>query len=78
MGLDGAVAAAAGDYLMVVDSNVGGWNKADRNISRQMDYRIDLSGEAPVAELCLAIDITLPRKRESVSIAQTMAIPIRH
>ena len=41
-GLDGAVRPGTGDFLMLVDSNLG-FNKADANIQRSIHYDIDLS-----------------------------------
>ncbi len=38
---DGSVAQGEGDYLMVVDSNVG-WSKVDRNIRRSTSYQVAL------------------------------------
>jgi hypothetical protein len=64
MGLAGDLSRAPGDYLMVVDSNVG-WNKADRNISRGIGYRVDLSKAAPVAELCLTYRHHAPAQEEA-------------
>jgi hypothetical protein len=51
-GLAGEVARTRGDYLMVVDSNMG-WNKADRNIGREIDYEVEMTADGPVARLCL-------------------------
>jgi sortase A len=39
---DGAVGIGDGDYLQVVDSNVG-FNKTDFRVSRQVDYQVSLS-----------------------------------
>ncbi len=53
-GLDGAVRPGAGDFLMLVDSNVG-FNKADASIVRSIEYRIDLSDpQNPRAAVTLA------------------------
>ncbi len=52
-GLDGGVRSPEGDYLMVVDSNVG-WNKADRHIARAVDYRVAFGPDGPAARLTLA------------------------
>ncbi|MSQ41363.1 MAG: DUF4012 domain-containing protein [Dehalococcoidia bacterium] len=41
LGWDGSVAQGEGDYLMVVDSNVG-WSKVDRNIRRSISYQVSL------------------------------------
>jgi hypothetical protein len=51
-GLDGGVQDASGDYLMVVDSNVG-WNKADRHLERRVDYQVTLGPGGPQATLRL-------------------------
>ena len=42
-GWDGALRPFAGDYLMVVDSNVG-FNKANPNVEQTLDYRVSLDG----------------------------------
>lgn len=52
-GLDGAVRLLPGDFLLVVDTNMG-FNKADATVKRQMQYQVDLSRpEAPRAALLL-------------------------
>ncbi|MGH2542779.1 MAG: DUF4012 domain-containing protein, partial [Ardenticatenaceae bacterium] len=52
-GWDGSIEQHGGDYLMVVDSNVG-WSKVDRNIQRGVSYTVDLSRQArPRATLTL-------------------------
>jgi len=38
---DGALLSASGDYLQVVDANVG-FNKVDPMVQRKIDYRVDL------------------------------------
>jgi hypothetical protein len=38
---DGALLSTEGDYLQVVDANVG-FNKVDPNVQREIDYRLDL------------------------------------
>ena len=53
-GLDGAVRPGTGDFLMLVDSNLG-FNKTDANIQRSIDYLVDLT------------DLDLPRARISVT-----------
>jgi hypothetical protein len=47
LGLDGSIPASAGDYLQVVDSNVG-FNKVNPNIDQSIDYSVivDDSGKA--------------------------------
>ncbi len=52
-GLDGAIRASTGDFLMVVDSNIG-FNKADARIDRSIEYQVDLTDPAsPRARLVL-------------------------
>jgi len=51
-GMAGEIRPARGDYLMVVDTNMG-WNKVDRHIRRSFDYRLDLEATPPQAQLCL-------------------------
>lgn len=41
-GWSGEIEETKGDYLYVVDSNVG-WSKVDRNIERNVSYLVDLS-----------------------------------
>jgi hypothetical protein len=49
-GLDGALNPAAGDYLSLVDSNIG-FNKVDTVIKRAIIYQVDLSQpRSPTAE----------------------------
>ncbi len=43
-GWDGALQAAPGDYLMVVDSNVG-FSKVNRNIKLGIDYEVQLESD---------------------------------
>lgn len=51
MGGSGAVALAPGDYLFVVDSNVG-FNKVNAKIEQSIAYTVDLSdGPRPLASL---------------------------
>jgi len=48
-GWDGAIKHEAGDYLMVVEANIG-FNKVNAIIQKQVDYAVDLSSlEAPTA-----------------------------
>jgi hypothetical protein len=42
---DGGILEAAGDYLQVVDANVG-FNKVDPNVSREIAYHVDLRDPA--------------------------------
>jgi len=52
-GWDAAISAEKGDYLLVVDSNVG-FNKANANIAQRVSYRVDLSNEdVPQAEVVI-------------------------
>jgi len=52
LGLDGALRPGEGDFLLVVDSNLG-FNKADPLIERLITYRVDLTQDAPSASLTL-------------------------
>ena len=53
LGWAGEVKQTEGDYLYVVDSNVG-WSKVDRNIERNVTYVVDLSRkERPRARLTI-------------------------
>ena len=53
LGWAGAIDPVRGDYLYVVDSNVG-WSKVDRNIEREVSYLVDLSKRnRPRAQLTL-------------------------
>ena len=49
-GWDGALAAAEGDYLMVVDANLG-FRKVNPSIRQSLDYRVDLGAAPPQATL---------------------------
>jgi hypothetical protein len=51
-GWAGAIHRGEGDYLMVVDANVG-YNKVDRNIERAISYNLSFADGAPVATLQL-------------------------
>jgi len=53
-GLEGGLREAGGDYLMVVEANVG-WNKVNRQVARQVAYTVDLSAR-PRAELTIAYE----------------------
>ena len=58
-GLDGDVQATNGDYLMVVESNVG-WNKVNRNVTREIIYRLDLANGEARAELTITLTNASP------------------
>ncbi|MGB9777212.1 MAG: DUF4012 domain-containing protein [Anaerolineae bacterium] len=49
---DGALHPGAGDFLMVVDANVG-YNKASARVQQSMTYEVDLSRRPPSAMLTL-------------------------
>ena len=50
-GWDGAMRPGQGDYLMVVDTNLG-WNKVNAVVQSEISYRVDLSHpEAPTSLL---------------------------
>lgn len=79
---DGALAGDGlrGDFLMVVDSNVG-FNKADPNITRSIRYEVDLSSmEEPCARLTLTygnrsshpVDVCIQEARYGESYAEMM------
>ena len=54
MGWDGAVRESAGDYLMVVDANLG-FGKVNPLVDERLDYRVTLyTGGTAAAELSLA------------------------
>ncbi len=46
LGWDGAVTESPGDFLMVVDSNVG-FNKVNAAVERQLGYTVDLTDPSP-------------------------------
>lgn len=48
MGWDGALKPYDGDYLMVVDSNVG-FNKVNPNVEQTIDYRVEVDGRGQTA-----------------------------
>jgi hypothetical protein len=52
---DGGLEQVEGDYVMIVDANLG-WNKADRYIERRFDYHVVLGEERPKAQLSLIYD----------------------
>ena len=53
IGLDGAISPGDGDYLYLVDSNVG-FNKVDSVINRSLHYQVDLSDiENPIGTVTL-------------------------
>ena len=51
-GWDGAIRPGNGDFLMVVDANVG-YNKASAKVRQQVDYEVDLRQSPPRARLTL-------------------------
>ena len=51
----------SGDYLMMADANLGSW-KSDYYIKRSFDYTVDLSGDAPKADLKMTYDHTAKEK----------------
>ncbi len=58
-GWDGAVRPSSGDYVMVVESNVG-WNKVNRRVSRTVAYRVELDGPEARAELTVTFENASP------------------
>ena len=60
MNLDGAVRPGEGDFLMLVDSNLG-FSKVDQYIDRSLTYRINLDDFAnPHAEIQVRYEHTFP------------------
>lgn len=53
----GRVKGYSGDYLMIVDANMLAL-KSDFCIKRKMDYKVDLSGDTPKAELKITYEHT--------------------
>ncbi len=51
-GWDGALRAGTGDYLMVVDTNMG-YNKANARVHQEIIYEVDLRPSPPQATLTL-------------------------
>ena len=49
---DGALRAGDGDYLMVVDANLG-FNKVDPNIERRIEYKVYLEQSPPRGEVSI-------------------------
>jgi hypothetical protein len=62
---DGGIVTEPGDYLQVVDANVG-FNKVDPNVRREISYRVNLSDpELPHAEIVVAYQNQSQRSVES-------------
>ena len=51
----GALARPEGDYLLVVDSNVG-FNKVTASVAQRIDYTVTLDGDRPQARLVLTYE----------------------
>ena len=49
------------DYLAVIDANLGGW-KSDYHLKREIEYRIDLTGEVPKVVLKITYNHTAEKK----------------
>ena len=58
-GWDGAILPTAGDYLMVVDSNVG-FNKVNPKVAEEIDYRVQIQEDG-----ALRADLTLSYRNGS-------------
>jgi hypothetical protein len=57
--LDGSISPADGDYLYLVDSNIG-FNKVDTVINRQLSYQVDLTNpQAPQAQVTTSYQHTI-------------------
>jgi len=64
-GWDGSILDASGDYLQVVDANVG-FNKVDPNVRREIVYRVDLRDpERASAELVVSYQNESQRSLEA-------------
>ncbi len=63
MGWDGSLAVPAGDFLAVVEANVG-YNKVSRNIARSVDYQVDLGTEPPRAQVVVQLTHLSDRDQE--------------
>ncbi len=59
-GWDGALRPGSGDFLMVVDANVG-YNKASARVRQSITYEVDLSRRPPRATLTLVYTHTARR-----------------
>jgi hypothetical protein len=58
-GLDGSVSPGAGDFLELIDTNVG-FNKTDAVVRRSLDYKVDLSDPVhPKADLLIHYQNTI-------------------
>jgi hypothetical protein len=58
-GLDGSVSPGSGDFLELIDTNVG-FNKTDAVVTRSLDYSVDLSDPAhPKANLLIHYQHTI-------------------
>lgn len=51
-GVDGALQSGTGDFLMIVDANVG-YNKASARVQQEIVYEVDLQASPPQATLTL-------------------------
>lgn len=58
-GWDGSLRPAGGDFLMVVDANVG-YNKASARVQETITYEVDLRRNPPQATLTLVYTHTVP------------------
>lgn len=58
-GWDGALRSGSGDFLMVVDANVG-YNKASARVQETVTYEVDLRRNPPRATLTLVYTHTVP------------------
>ena len=69
-GLDGGVHPEQGDFLYLIDSNVG-FNKTDAVVKRQMNYQVDLSQpEAPHAQLTASYTHSIKQSADCVQKAE--------
>jgi hypothetical protein len=64
-GWDGALRSGAGDFLMVVDANVG-YNKASARVEEELAYEVDLRSFPPRASLTITYTHTSPVERTCI------------
>jgi hypothetical protein len=61
--MDGGIQRTTGDYLYVVDTNVG-WNKADRYVTRHIDYQVRLTPPQAHVRLDVTYKNTAPGRAD--------------
>ena len=61
---DGAILTTEGDYLMVVDTNMG-FNKVNPNVQQSIDFRLSLEEEQATAHLTITYHNTSDRRHRN-------------